>query len=75
MTFGSIWGAFGEPLGSFVGSKMLRTSMFFLDAFCMLSGSRAGGTQAGSAGGAEGDLAVFGLQGRIQEGEAKVLGT
>ena len=49
MTFGSIWDAFGEPLGSFVGSKMLRKIMFFLNAFCMLSGSRAGGTQAGSA--------------------------
>ena len=46
MIFGSIWDAFGEPLGSFVGSKMLRTIMFFLNAFCMLSGSRAGGTQA-----------------------------
>ena len=51
MIFGSIWDAFGEPLGSFVGSKMLRKIMFFLNAFCMLSGSRAGGTQAGSTGG------------------------
>ena len=75
MTFGSIWDAFGEPLGSFFGSKMLRTIMFFLNAFCMLSGSRAGGTQAGSTGGAEGNSGEIGLQGRIQEGEAKVLGT
>ena len=51
MIFGLIWDAFGEPLGSFFGSKMLRTIMFFLNAFCMLSGSRAGGTQAGSTGG------------------------
>ena len=51
MTFGSIWDGFEEPLGSFFGSKMLRKIMFFLNAFCMLSGSRAGGTQAGSTGG------------------------
>ena len=49
--------------------------MFFLNAFCMLSGSRAGGTQAGSAGGVEGNSGEIGLRGRIQEGEAKVLGT
>ena len=54
MIFGSIWDASGEPLGSFVGSKMLRKIMFFLNAFCMLSGSRAGGTQAGSTGGGDG---------------------
>ena len=54
MIFGSIWDASGEPLGSFVGSKMLRKIMFVLNAFCMLSGSRAGGTQAGSTGGAGG---------------------
>ena len=44
--FGSIWDAFWEPLGLFFGPKMLQTNMFFLSAFCMLSGSRAEGTQA-----------------------------
>jgi len=41
----------------------------------MLSGSRAGGTQAGSAGGLEANSWGIGLWGKMQEGEAKVLGT
>ena len=59
MTFGPIWDAFWEPLGWFFGPKMPQTIMFFLSAFCMLSGSRAGwlvGWLAGWLGGARAEI-------------------
>ena len=68
MHFGSLWDGFLVP-------KCLSKIMFFLSAFCMLSGLRAAGTQAGSFRGAYGDGVFFGLQGRMQEGETKQLGT
>ena len=48
INLGCIWGAFGIICWVQNASK---NYVFVLNAFCMLSGSRAGGTQAGSAGG------------------------
>ena len=76
MTVGSIWDAFWGAFGVIfwvqnASKKYVSFSKYF--ACCLARGLEAPRREV--AGGVEGNWPVFGLRGRIQEGEAKVLGT